>query len=42
MFETIDKKCKEDFVQTVKINFSDLINFDTNSQKFIILLESFT
>lgn len=39
MFETIDKKCKEDFVQTVKINFSDLINFDTNSQKFIILLE---
>ena len=37
--ETIDAKCEKELAQSIKINFSDLINFNTNSQNFLILLE---
>lgn len=37
--DEIEKKCLLNKVKTVKINFSDLINYETGSQKYYTLLE---
>ena len=39
ILDEIDKRCLNEKVKTIKINFSDLIKFNTNSQKFFILSE---
>lgn len=39
IFLKIDEKCAHEKICEIKINFSDLINFNTGSQKYFILLE---
>ena len=39
VIEEIDKKCIQNNITEVKINFSDLIKFNTGSQEYLILLE---
>ena len=40
ILEELNKKCLKHEVKTIKINFSDLIDYNTNSQKYLILLEN--
>lgn len=40
ILEELNKNCLKHKIKTIKINFSDLIDYNTNSQKYIILLEN--
>jgi len=40
ILEELNAKCIKEKAKSIKINFSDSINYNTNSQKFFILLEN--
>ena len=40
IIEELNARCLKENTKSIKINFSDLIDYDTNSQKFFILLEN--